>query len=117
MELNEYQELANKLAVECAPADDLVHCAMGVCTESGELMDIIKRNIFYGKDVDKTHVIEELGDILWYVAVGCRAMGISMRDVAVRNINKLQARYPEGFTADAALNRDLEKEREILEDN
>lgn len=95
---------------------DLLHAAMGMVTESGEFMDMMKKHIFYGKPQDEVNLKEEIGDIMWYAAIALEALGSSFDEVMEKNIAKLQARYPEKFTTDKAVNRDLEKEREILED-
>lgn len=133
MTLNEYQELALRTAPDeiASPNEgggedgsdtsvrsltDLLHGAAGACTEAGELMDIVKKKTFYGKSVDWTNVIEESGDILWYLAIVARASGVSLDQIAAINIAKLRARYPNRFETDKALNRDLESERRILEE-
>lgn len=93
----------------------LLHAAFGIQTEGGEFTDQLKRHVFYGKELDKVNLTEELGDVLWYVALACNALGIDMQDVMGRNIAKLQARFPEKFTEENALERDLDSERGILE--
>lgn len=94
---------------------EALHGAMGIMTEAGELMDVYKKFIMYGKPVDVPNVKEEIGDILWYIALICHFHGISLEDAMITNIAKLRARYPEKFTEDKALNRDLNIERKILE--
>ena len=93
----------------------LLHGAMGLCTEAGELMDTVKKHVFYGKPIDTVNIVEELGDLGWYFAVICAVLGVSMNEVLTTNIAKLQTRYPEKFTEEAALVRDLDKERGILD--
>ena len=97
------------------PLTDVVHMLFGMSTEVGELIDIFKKFIAYGKEVDTVNVIEEVGDIMYYVASFCRIYGISLSEALNRNIAKLETRYPEKFTEYHANNRDLEKEREQLE--
>lgn len=117
MDLNQYQGLALRTAHQAATKeDDLLHGTAGVCTEAGELMDIYKKHKFYGKPVDWVNVKEEVGDVMWYLALVCRSAGITLEDAARVNIEKLRVRYPEKFTADAALKRDLGAERKILEE-
>jgi NTP pyrophosphatase (non-canonical NTP hydrolase) len=120
MNLNEYQCLANRTApyvpaVETHIIDDLRHAAMGACTEAGELMDILKRHDYYGKPIDWTHAVEEAGDLMWYCALVARAAGIPLEEIAAKNIAKLQKRFPDKFTQEQALNRNLSAEREALE--
>jgi hypothetical protein len=93
----------------------LLHGTMGVDTESGELTDSLKKHMFYGKPLDLVNINEEIGDLLWYIALICNECNFSFEDIMKRNIDKLKARYPEKFTSEKALNRDLETERKILE--
>lgn len=93
----------------------LWHGVTGVQTESGELSDQIKRHVFYGKPLDETNLKEELGDLLWYIALVANVLNMSLAEVMERNLAKLRVRYPEKFTADRALNRDVEAERVVLE--
>lgn len=121
---NEYQKLA--LRTEKTPdfirgtADDkmmarLLHALLGMCTETGEIHDMVKKHMMYGKDFDPVNVIEECGDTLWYIALALNAVGYSMEDCMRRNIEKLRVRFPDRFTSEAALNRDLDAERKTLE--
>lgn len=104
----------------------LLHCAMGLTTEVGELMDILKRHLFYGTPIDFVHIKEEFGDLEWYTALGYDVLVNKLEDLSrgnVReviqgmNIAKLQKRYPEKFTEHHAVNRDLETERKTLEEH
>ena len=93
----------------------LLHGAMGLCTEAGELQDTLKKHIFYDADLDKGNIIEECGDVLWYVAEILNALNMPMQDVMQKNIDKLAVRYPEKFVSKNALNRDIEKEHEVFD--
>ena len=93
----------------------LLHSMIGLCTESGEIQDMMKKHIFYGKDIDRVNFKEELGDLMWYIAIACNELDIPLEDVMKTNVDKLRARYGDKFTEEAALNRNLSKEREILE--
>lgn len=92
-----------------------LHGAMGLCTEAGELMDAYKKHVFYGKPLDVTNIKEELGDVLWYVAELCEVYNFTFEELMELCIAKLRKRYPQKFTPDAALNRNLEEERRVLE--
>lgn len=96
------------------PMLQLLHANMGVCTEAGELMDVVKRFLIYGKPADVTNIIEEVGDMFWYLSLIARSCGFTFEEAKARNIAKLRARYPEKFTELAALNRNLDKELEAL---
>lgn len=93
----------------------LLHTAMGLQTEAGEFTDALKKTFFYGKKLDTVNLEEELGDLFWYIAIACDELNIKPVELMTRNIKKLQARFPEKFTEEKAENRDLEKERSILE--
>jgi NTP pyrophosphatase (non-canonical NTP hydrolase) len=93
----------------------LLHAAMGLCTEAGEFMDMLKKHILYGKPLDETNLKEELGDKLWYAALALDELKTTFDAVMETNIKKLRARYPNKFTEKDAMVRNLEKEREILE--
>lgn len=94
----------------------LLHAGMGLTTESGEFVDVLKKHIFYGKSIDLVNLAEEAGDIFWYLSIVCNVLGVSFESVQEKNIAKLRARYPEKFTEVNAEVRDLDKERKILED-
>ncbi len=85
---------------------DLLHAMMGVCGEAGEKVDPIKKSMFYGKPLDVENIREEAGDLLWYIAGPlCRALGCTLEDLARANVAKLQKRYPEKYTDQAAIER------------
>jgi NTP pyrophosphatase (non-canonical NTP hydrolase) len=93
----------------------LLHAALGLVTEAGEFVDNLKRHIFYGLPIDKTNLKEELGDISWYARVGVLELETTLMEILHRNYEKLRVRYPDKFELDLALNRDLDKEREVLD--
>lgn len=95
----------------------LVHSMIGLATEAGEIQDMMKKHLFYGKEIDRVNLVEELGDIMWYVGLACSELGVTLDEVMAKNNAKLAARYGDVFTEDAALNRDLNKERETLEES
>jgi NTP pyrophosphatase (non-canonical NTP hydrolase) len=88
---------------------------MGTVTESGELIDACKKSMFYGKTLDKVNMLEEAGDVLWYIAILCDELNSSFEEYFEVNIAKLKARYGDKFTEHNAENRNLTTEREILE--
>ena len=91
------------------------HAVMGCCTEAGEMLDQLKKHVFYGQPVDDINLIEEAGGLLWYLAVLSDALAAPLDEIMERNIAKLKKRYPDKFAPDAALNRDLDAERKVLE--
>lgn len=94
---------------------DVLHAALGISTESAELLDAIKKKMFYNKPIDYVNCDEEIGDLLWYIAIYLNAREISFEQVMKQNIAKLKSRYPDKFTSENAINRNVEKERIILE--
>ncbi len=93
----------------------LLHGLMGVASEAGELLSPLKAHIFYGRELDKVHLKEEMGDIFWFLAIACNALDLDFEDVWEANIAKLKARYGEKFSEHCANNRNLKKERKVLE--
>ena len=94
----------------------LLHAGIGMATEAGEFLDALKKHIYYGKPLDKVNLLEEIGDQLWYCVLGIDVLGSSIEAVLTRNMEKLAARYSAGFSPAEALNRDLNRERKILEE-
>ncbi len=96
---------------------DIQHALMGLFSEGGELADAVKRHIFYGTNLDATNLKEESGDLLWYIQLLIKAMNWSMEEVMDVNMAKLAKRYGDKFefTEHAAVHRDLEGERAVLE--
>jgi NTP pyrophosphatase (non-canonical NTP hydrolase) len=106
MDANEYQKLAmTTLNKELSKKDVLINAVMGLCGESGEAIDIVKKHLHQGHELAKDKLIKELGDIAWYLAEAAYALDVDLSDVLEGNINKLKARYPEGFDVDKSINR------------
>lgn len=106
MGINEYQELAMRtLNPELNRREVLINSVMGLCGESGEAIDIVKKWFAQGHELDREHLAKELGDIAWYLAEACTALDIKLEDVLVANIEKLKSRYPEGFSSKKSVGR------------
>jgi NTP pyrophosphatase (non-canonical NTP hydrolase) len=107
MDANEYQKRAmrthNKDVYEIK--DMLNNAALGLTGESGEFADHIKKMLFQGHEIDKTYLINELGDIIWYCSLACTATGVAMGEVMKNNIAKLEKRYPVEFERELSINR------------
>jgi len=95
---------------------DNMHMILGMITELGELADVYKKYLAYDKDIDRINVQEELGDIMWYIAGFCETNNFDMDRILKTNLLKLNQRYPNAFTKEDAIIRNLEKERRILEE-
>lgn len=111
MNFKEYQDNAIKTAKAGDFKFNLVHAAMGLAGEAGEFTDCVKKYAIYGQALDSKNAAEELGDILWFVALACDTLGVNMVEIAQQNITKLQARYPEKYSDEHAKKR-LDKEGE-----
>ena len=107
MTINEYQAAALRTAQtdKLTASDLLLNSALGLCGESGEVADIVKKHRFQGHDIDIEHIAKELGDVAWYLAVGAYAIGFDLESIFRMNKEKLGARYPDGFSADRSLHR------------
>ena len=98
MDFNEYQDLASRSAnKDLDNIRALCNWAMGLCGEAGEYSEIIKKFVFHGKPLTTDKAKDELSDVLWYLSQCARELDIKMEDIAVHNINKLKARYPNSF--------------------
>ena len=106
MKVNEYQELAMlTLNPELSRKDVLINSVMGLCGESGEAIDIVKKWLAHGHELDKDHLLKELGDIAWYLAEAATALDVPLEEILKGNLDKLKKRYPEGFDSKRSLVR------------
>lgn len=87
---------------------DLLHATLGISGEAGELLDAVKKSFIYNKPLDVVNAKEELGDIMWYIALACRTLNVSLEELMQMNIDKLTKRYPEKYT-DAHASARLDK--------
>ena len=103
---NEYQRLAMRtLNPELDKKDVLINGVMGLCGEAGECIDIVKKHLAQGHGLDREKLIRELGDVAWYLAETAYALDVSLERVLRGNIEKLKARYPQGFSGEKSVNR------------
>ena len=110
MTIKEYQQLAmTTLNKDLNKKDMLINGVMGLCGEAGEAIDIVKKHLAQGHELDREHLIKEMGDVAWYLAELATVLDISLEEVLQRNIDKLKKRYPEGF----AYQKSLEREENI----
>lgn len=83
----------------------ILNGCLGLSGEVGEFNDMVKKWIFHEKPLDVEHAQKEIGDVLWYVAMICHSFGWDMDTIMQQNIDKLKARYPEGFDVDKSAHR------------
>lgn len=106
MTLNEYQTLAQKTKNHVlTPGQHLMNGLLGLAGEAGECCDIVKKHYYQDGREYQDKLLDELGDVMWYVAETAAAMGISLEDIGQHNIEKLKKRYPEGFDAEKSVHR------------
>lgn len=107
MTINEYQKEALRTAsgMNYEGLGMLINGALGLCGESGEVADMLKKAQFQGHQLDKEHLAKELGDIAWYLAITAQALGYDLETILLMNVAKLRARYPQGFDADRSQHR------------
>ena len=103
MPLADYQVIAARTANNALSADDrLLDAAAGLAEEAGEILALVRKQRFQARELDHDRMVVELGDALWCLTMVASTLGVSLDAVADRNVAKLQARYPEGFTNAAA---------------
>ncbi len=100
--LDQYQREAERTV----GANTLTTLALGLCGEAGEFADKLKKQLAQGHTFTREQYLKELGDVLWYVANAARQLDANLSDVAQLNIDKLRARYPQGFEAARSVNRE-----------
>lgn len=106
MTINEYQTLAmTTLNPTLSKKEILINSVMGLCGESGEAIDIVKKWLSQGHELDKERLVKELGDIAWYLAEAATVLEIPLEEILIANIEKLKKRYPEGFDVERSIVR------------
>lgn len=107
MKINEYQTLAIRtINPKLSKTEILSNGVMGLCGESGEVIDIVKKHLFQDHPLDREKLINELGDVAWYIAETAYALDIDLETVLSRNIEKLEKRYPGGkFDSERSMHR------------
>ena len=103
--LADYQHLAARtINTELSKTDQGKHALFGMCGEIGELQSLYQKQ-YQGHPFDEQHAKKELGDLLWFIAEYCTAHDWTLEEIATMNIEKLKARYLEGFKAEQSLHR------------
>ncbi len=103
MNVNDYQKLAmTTLNPALNKKEVLINSVMGLCGESGEAIDIVKKWLAHGHELDREHLAKELGDIAWYLAEAATALDLTLEEILQANLEKLKKRYPEGFATECS---------------
>lgn len=107
MTVNEYEKLAMRTGqTDRRGSEKLLNACLGLAGESGEVCDIVKKYMYQCHNVDVDDLVNELGDVLWYIVLACDTIGISLEDVMKKNIEKLERRYPNNvFEAKCSIER------------
>ena len=104
---NEYQRLAmTTLNPALDKRDVLINGVMGLCGEAGECIDLVKKHLHQGHELDTRAIAKELGDVAWYLAETAYALDLSLEDILRGNLEKLKNRYPQGFDSQRSINRE-----------
>ena len=103
---NEYQAQAMRwLNPALSEKDTLINGVMGLCGESGEVIDLVKKHLSQGHPLNREAIAKELGDVAWYLAETAHILGYPLEDIFRMNLEKLSARYPDGFSTERSLHR------------
>jgi NTP pyrophosphatase (non-canonical NTP hydrolase) len=105
MQINEYQKAALRTANSNKSEDLILNGILGLCGETGEVADHIKKATFQGHELNKDHLVNELGDVCWYIAIMATGLNVDLETIMKKNIEKLQRRYPDGFESERSLHR------------
>ena len=105
MDFHEYQRLALRTASGASRDNLILNGVMGLCGESGECIEIVKKHMFHGHELDRDKLVDEASDCLWYLAAIAEGLGVGLADIAEHNIQKLRKRYPDGFDSEQSKNR------------
>ena len=101
-----FPSIAGSLNPELKGRDVLINSVMGLCGESGEAIDIVKKWLAQGHPLDREHLAKELGDVAWYLAEAATALDLDLEDILRANLEKLERRYPDGFSTEKSVGRD-----------
>lgn len=98
MDFDEYQQAALRTLNPSLDARDrLLDAAAGLAEEAAEVLGLVRKKAFQGRDVERDRLVEELGDVLWCLSVTAHSLGIPLAEVARSNQEKLAKRHPDGF--------------------
>lgn len=111
MTINDYQQAALRTAntEKLSDKELLTNGVLGLSGESGECADLVKKHLFQGHELDTEKLVNELGDVAWYLAVTAEAIGLDLETVLQMNVDKLRKRYPDGFSAERSIHREEEQ--------
>ena len=107
LNFKEYQELAARTSGAGKDGEQRkVIAALGLAGEAGEFANLIKKLVAHGHPISNDKLRDELGDVLWYLAEAATSCNLDLIEIANQNVEKLKARYPDGFSQEASINRE-----------
>lgn len=108
MTLDEYQLAATRtINRELQPHDRMLDAAAGLAEESGEILGLVRKHVFQAHPLEQAKLEEELGDALWCLTIAAESAGLTLGRIATANVEKLRARYPEGYNHTASRHRSI----------
>lgn len=115
LDFSKYQSLCKRTVNnKLDDKDEVASYALGIVSESAEVSDEVKKQLYHGHDKNPEKIKDELGDVMWYMANLATKYGLTLKDIAKHNITKLKERYPDGFSQDKSINRNEEVEQAYL---
>jgi NTP pyrophosphatase (non-canonical NTP hydrolase) len=98
MHIDDYQHDAARTRNPALDAGSrLMDAAAGLAEESGEVLSLVRKHVYQGRELDRSELVEELGDALWCLAAVASDAGVTLGEVATANLGKLRQRHPDGF--------------------
>lgn len=108
MSINQYQKAALRTESVSDKYPRILQGIMGLVGEAGECDDLLKKHLFQGHELDTEHLAKELGDVAWYLAICADTIGYDLETIFKMNVDKLMARYPEGFDSELSVHRNTD---------
>ena len=106
MTLDDYQRAAARtINRELQPRDRMLDAAAGLAEESGEILGLVRKHLFQSRPLDRAKLEQELGDALWCLTIAAESAGLTLGRIAAVNVEKLKARYPDGYSDAASRDR------------
>lgn len=110
----DYAKFVHQLTKDLGHDGNLNHAALGVASDGGEFVDAIKAHTIYGKSLDLVNLVEEAGDVMFFLQMALNQFGLTLQDAADVNRIKLGTRYHRGYNDADAIKRDKAAEREVM---
>lgn len=109
MRIDDYQKEAMTLLNPALTEKDvLMNALMGLCGEAGEAIDLMKKHLYQGHELDRQKLVKELGDVAWYLAEAATGLSMPLSEIMQGNLDKLHRRYPQGFDTQRSQCREKE---------